>query len=64
MQRITFIVGLMAATTTFAQPSRNGTLPLQGKLLPSVTAFDEDGQEFSLTKLKGEYSVLVFGCLT
>ena len=64
MQRIMFIVGLMAAATACAQPSRNGTLPLQGKQLPDVTAWDEDGREFSLTELRGEYSVLVFGCLT
>jgi cytochrome oxidase Cu insertion factor (SCO1/SenC/PrrC family) len=32
--------------------------------LPDVVVYDEDGREFSLTELRGEYAVLVFGCLT
>ena len=44
---------------------RSGSsLPRVGTQLPDVSAFDEDGREFSLSELRGEYSVLVFGCLT
>lgn len=38
--------------------------PAPGTMLPKVTAFDEQGQEFSTTSLRGSYTVLVFGCLT
>ncbi len=39
-------------------------LPRVGSLLPEVSAFDEQGNEFSTGTLRGHYSVLVFGCLT
>ena len=32
--------------------------------LPDVSGYNVDGEPFSLSSLKGEYSVLVFGCLT
>ena len=35
-----------------------------GSPLPDVTMFDSDGNEVPLTSLKGNYTVLVFGCLT
>lgn len=38
--------------------------PQIGDPLPDVTAFDADGNEFHLRSLKGNYTVLVFGCLT
>ena len=42
-----------------------GSLPLQGKALPEVSAVDEKGNEVSLVKLlKGKHGVIVFGCLT
>ena len=41
-----------------------GSLPLVGKKLPDLTVFDENGDEFPLRQLRGEYSVIVFGCLT
>jgi hypothetical protein len=43
----------------------SGPLPLQGKNLPEVIAFDAAGQPFPLAqKLKGRHGVIVFGCLT
>ncbi|MEO0414807.1 MAG: hypothetical protein AAF226_07630 [Verrucomicrobiota bacterium] len=43
----------------------SGPLPLQGKPLPDVTAFDEAGNAFPLRdKLKDQHSVIVFGCMT
>jgi cytochrome oxidase Cu insertion factor (SCO1/SenC/PrrC family) len=35
-----------------------------GEPLPDITVLDADGREFSLRSLRGEYTVLVFGCLT
>lgn len=46
-------------------PSRGGTqVPAPGTMLPKITAFDEQGEEFSTASLRGSYTVLVFGCLT
>lgn len=38
--------------------------PKVGQLLPDVSAYDADGKPFKLSSLKGQYTVLVFGCLT
>jgi len=32
--------------------------------LPDVSGFTADGEPLSLRALKGDYKVLVFGCLT
>ena len=49
-----------------ASPARRagGTLPEVGKVIPEITLYDARGEEFSTTSLRGQYSVLVFGCLT
>ena len=45
--------------------NRGGTrIPAVGTMLPDVKAFDEQGNAFSTSSLRGSYSVLVFGCLT
>ena len=38
--------------------------PRVGEAIPAVSAFDEQGQPLDLEQLKGQYAVLVFGCLT
>ena len=38
--------------------------PDVGEMIPNVTVLDEHGDEFELWRLKGKYTVLVFGCLT
>lgn len=38
--------------------------PAVGELLPNVTAFDAKGKKLALKQLRGQYTVLVFGCLT
>ncbi len=38
--------------------------PAVGESLPDVSLFDADGQPIHLKNLKGNYTVLVFGCLT
>lgn len=47
-------------------PPRGGDsgVPAVGTMLPVVSAYDEQGNEFSTATLKGSYTVLVFGCLT
>ena len=39
-------------------------LPEVGSPLPDVTVLDEHGEEWSTQELRGQYTVLVFGCLT
>lgn len=59
---------VIPVSTAFAQGPRgksNQPLPLQGKELPDVSAFDSEGEPFALRqKLKGRHAVIVFGCLT
>jgi len=50
-----------AASATAQMPSG---LPGPGEPLPDVTIYDDQGEEFQLRRLKGEHTVLVFGCLT
>jgi cytochrome oxidase Cu insertion factor (SCO1/SenC/PrrC family) len=38
--------------------------PPIGSPLPDVSAFDADGNALNLASLRGNYTVLVFGCLT
>lgn len=38
--------------------------PAIGTALPDLKAYDADGKEVRLGNLKGQYTVLVFGCLT
>jgi len=55
-----------------AQPGAGGprarpggsNLPKVGSMLPDVVVFDDEGNEFSTKTLRGQYSLLVFGCLT
>jgi cytochrome oxidase Cu insertion factor (SCO1/SenC/PrrC family) len=42
----------------------NETSPEIGQPIPAVACFDETGERFQLRQLKGQYSVLMFGCLT
>lgn len=38
--------------------------PLVGTMVADVTAYDENGEVFSLKQTRGKPTVLVFGCLT
>lgn len=38
--------------------------PAVGAALPDLKAFDAEGKEVRLGSLQGQYTVLVFGCLT
>ncbi|MCA9059339.1 MAG: hypothetical protein KDA85_12605 [Planctomycetaceae bacterium] len=49
---------------TPAATAQQRPLPAPGSLIPDVSIFDEQGQSFSTSQLRGEYSVVVFGCLT
>jgi hypothetical protein len=44
---------------------RESALPPIGDSVPQLTAYDAEGKAFNLAdRLKGHYSVIVFGCLT
>ena len=53
-----------------SRPGTGGSSTLEraglevGQTLPELTIVDADGQPFPLARLRGRYSVLVFGCLT
>ena len=62
-----------AEVSSSASPSRPGSSGSQrmaraglkvGGPLPNVTVFDARGRKTPLGQLKGDYTVLVFGCLT
>ena len=65
-------VACMAITASAQQQSRSARpgdnsnpLPLQGKSLPAVSAFNQEGEKVDLAQaLKGKHGVIVFGCLT
>lgn len=54
--------------TALGQPGGSrgsgGDLLEIGSTLPEVTLHDEAGKALSTKRLRGHYSVLVFGCLT
>ena len=41
-----------------------GRDPVVGQILPDATGFDEQGQPFELRQTRGQYTVIVSGCLT
>lgn len=59
------VIAVLAGTggTASAQVGGRG-FPAVGAALPEVTLRDDRGEEFSTAKLRGHYTVLVFGCLT
>ncbi|MCA9061769.1 MAG: hypothetical protein KDA96_01840 [Planctomycetaceae bacterium] len=59
------LLGLVfLATSSRLLVAQQRPLPRVGNVIPSVSLFDEHGQPFSTDSLRGEYSVIVFGCLT
>lgn len=60
-----FVVVVATIPTASAQRGGFGRgLPQSGTFMPKVDVYDDAGQVFSTAKLKGSYTVLVFGCLT
>ena len=61
-----FLGSADAQQSRSARPGDNSKpLPLQGKELPEVTAFNTEGEAVELRQaLKGKHGVIVFGCLT
>ena len=59
-----FLLGVVQAQPRSASGRGGFGLPEVGTTLPTVTVFDEQGKEFSTASLRGQHSVLVFGCLT
>ena len=75
---LALVVGIATFLTgsAYAQPGGNsrggpggsrgpgGNLPEVGSMVPDIMLYNDAGDEFSTTNLRGQYSVLVFGCLT
>ncbi|MFK8111061.1 MAG: hypothetical protein AB8B91_02605 [Rubripirellula sp.] len=63
---LTFVtlLGSFLTHPAIAQRGGQGGVPMAGTMLPEVTVYDEAGNEFSTSTLRGKYSVVVFGCLT
>jgi collagen type III alpha len=55
--------GMVTEDEVSGQPFQ-GSGPAVGQSLPDLRVYDAQGREFQLSSLKGNYSVLVFGCLT
>ena len=63
---------ILAAQPVLAQqPARNqlqsgfnAKAPAIGTELPAASGYTADGEPFNLRDLRGEYTLLVFGCLT
>ena len=55
--------GMVTEDEVAGQPFQ-GSGPVLGQSLPDLWVYDAQGKEFNLSSLKGNYSVLVFGCLT
>ena len=47
-----------------AMAQMRGSIPQPGDAMPEVSGFDDEGNPFELTKLRGKHTVIVFGCLT
>ena len=75
---LTLLLGIstLLAGHAFAQPAGNqdgragsgrgagANLPKVGSMLPDISLYDDRGEKVSTASLRGQYSVLVFGCLT
>ncbi len=65
-------ISVVISSSVLAQPGGNsrggrgpgGDLPEVGSMVPDITLYDAEGEEFSTSSLRGQHSVLVFGCLT
>jgi cytochrome oxidase Cu insertion factor (SCO1/SenC/PrrC family) len=69
-------VSFLSASVAFGQPNqarsaRDGVIqsfdrksPAVGEQLPDIKAYNAAGEPIRLGELKGNYTVLVFGCLT
>lgn len=65
------LANVAAGQTRQNQSARNGVIqsfdrksPAVGEQLPDLNAYNAAGETIRLGELKGNYSVLVFGCLT
>ncbi len=69
-------ISTVLAGNVFAQPGGSprggpggsrgpgGNLPEVGSAIPDIKLYSDSGEVFSTTSLRGQYSVVVFGCLT
>ena len=65
LRTLAFAVVVATTVSTYGQQQGGpSALPQPGELLPEVEVYDAEGRPFSMSELGGQYSVLVFGCLT
>jgi cytochrome oxidase Cu insertion factor (SCO1/SenC/PrrC family) len=66
-------MGFLLAASLWGQPGRNETdaahafvkkAPTLGEPFPDLTAYDAEGEPFDLARLRGNITVVTFGCLT
>lgn len=58
------ILPLFAAAFAMV-PGKTSAIPAIGDPVPKLPAYDAEGNSFDLAeRLKGNYAVVVFGCLT
>jgi len=62
--RLAAMAGAVAMFATGALAQFGPGLPQPGDTLPDLVVYDDQGEEFQLRRLRGEHSVIVFGCLT
>jgi len=61
---VSAVTPLLAQSRGLGGRGSNGSLLEAGTKLPEVKLYDDQGEEFSTSRLLGQYTVLVFGCLT
>jgi len=76
MKSLSLVLLLVFAGANFASAQNPGSSrqgvnsrfdlnsPKVGEQLPNLKAYDAEGNTIRLGQLKGDYTVLVFGCLT
>lgn len=64
-------ISLLSPVVAVGQMTRDGVMqgfdrkaPAVGEQLPNLRAYNAAGEAIQLGELKGNYTVLVFGCLT
>lgn len=58
-------VAVMATLSlSMAASAQRSPVPSPGQAVPDVAGYDEQGERFELSRLKGKHTVIVFGCLT
>ena len=67
------LMGILLAAPLWGQPGRNETAaarafvekaPTLGEPFPNLTVYNAEGESFDLARLRGNITVVTFGCMT